>query len=298
MTPDARPRIRLPRPALVLLPVLLFLLPVPAPAQDEPGPPEGEPPLQVATADNLVRLFDRLDYTYAEVAAHGAPVPRVFLETLPPDLDGVDSGLVRKRLFIDTLLPLVLRVDEDILRQRVRLLGLRNWAAAGQALSAGETRWLRRLTADCGLDRPDFDGLLACVDVIPPSMALAQAAIETGLGTSRLAREYNALFGQTGQDTIEGYAAFERLQDGVEAYIHNLNTHPAYAVFRALRAERRYRGEPLDGWALMEGLTGYSVRGEDYVADVRRFIEANELRPLDRARLAKPDTQVAARAPL
>ena len=114
-------------------------------------------------------------------------------------------------------------------------------------------------------------------------MALAQAAVESGWGTSRLARRGNALFGQTAGSG--GHAEFDRLIDGTAAYARNLNTHAAYAEFRALRADMRARGLRLDGDQLVGTLLAYSERGAAYVRAVRSLLRYNELGLADLVRL-------------
>ncbi len=157
------------------------------------------------------------------------------------------------------------------------------------------------------LGRGDLDAAWARVDLVPPSMALGQSAIETGWGTSRPARRDNALFGQmiqAGPTPEDGspptlvVQPFGDLFNCVRAYVENLNTNPAFAPFRQARAQQRARGEALDGSRLMAALLRYSERGTDYIADVQKLIRDNRLGRLDgavldrasRARLVIPST--------
>jgi Bax protein len=137
------------------------------------------------------------------------------------------------------------------------------------------------------------------VDVVPVSLALAQAAIESGWGTSRFARQGNAIFGQwTSQDgkglvpsaRPEGKThkvrSFDRLSESVEAYLLNLNTHRAYRDFRTLRQQSRNSGERPKGEVLATGLEAYSEKGEEYVDLLRDMIRVNRLAAFDDAILS------------
>jgi Bax protein len=123
--------------------------------------------------------------------------------------------------------------------------------------------------------------------VVPVSLALAQAALESGWGTSRGARNGHSVFGHMrfGDDDEGRLRHFADLPAAVEAYALNLNTHRAYAEFRRARAAYRAEGKPLDGHSLAQHLHRYSERRMDYVRDVRGLMRANALRGLDRARL-------------
>ncbi|MEQ8965457.1 MAG: glucosaminidase domain-containing protein [Azospirillaceae bacterium] len=250
--------------------------------------------LYASSADTLLRTFDIHDFSYLAVQNGEAAVPRVFVKAFPADIAEIDRVDLRKRLFLDSMLPIVLAANEAILADRQRLKTLRGNIAAGHPPSRAEARWLARLAARYEVAAQDLDTLLARVDVVPSSMALAQAAVESGWGTSSLARRGNALFGQIVADPTDGipasdgdhgYAAFDSLSDSVASYARNLNTHPAYQDFRALRARMRAAGEPLDGHALMGTLDAYSERGQDYIAYVRRLMRANDLQLFDRVRL-------------
>ena len=143
----------------------------------------------------------------------------------------------------------------------------------------------------------DLGELLARVDAIPPSLVLAQAAQESGWGTSRFAHEGNALFGQrtwkegAGLDP-EGLddpgfeiQAFNGLKDSVFAYLVNLNRHEAYRHLREMRAQMRADGTDLDGMTLAAGLDEYAEE-PDYIGKIRALISANNLTDFDGARLA------------
>ncbi len=254
--------------------------------------------LQVSSSGELIRLFEGMDYSYRAVRDGDAPVPRVLVEQFPADIHRISSYEDRVAVFYNTMLPILLRVNEDIARDRARLIALRDRLAEGAAPDPADRDWLAA-TAEAYRLRDggaDIDELLQRVDIIPPSMALAQSAIESGWGTSALARRGNALFGQTTSrgagmraSTGHTYAAYDQLIDSAQAYARNLNTHPAYRQFRNLRAAQRQAGREPDGYALMAGLTRYSELGGRYVAHIRRFIRSNDLDAFDAARLAVSD---------
>ncbi|MDP6344673.1 MAG: glucosaminidase domain-containing protein [Alphaproteobacteria bacterium] len=218
-------------------------------------------------------------------ARGGTPVPAVFIAHLPRDLAEVGQPEARKDAFLQLLLPLVLRENGRLrgLRDRIR-----NRPAAIRA--AVFERY--------GVAAGDSQTLLRRVDVIPPSLALAQAAIESGWGTSRFAREANNLFGQriygraakgvapAGVDKAPfKLRAFGDIGASVRAYMHNINTHPAYADLRRARAALRLRGGQLTGSALAHALTRYSERKAAYVQQVRQIMRQNRLLEFDTARL-------------
>ncbi len=253
------------------------------------------------TAFAFGRTFSRLGYDLESVRSGDARVPRLYYAALPPDLDSVPAVEERKALFFKTVLPLVLRANEEILRDRRRLWRIISETRLEREPSAVDRLWLRTVEERYKVRAGDFDSLMARVDVIPVSLALAQAAKESGWGTSRFARQGNAIFGQwtwsaahgiTPKEREEGkrhrVKAFRSLQDSVRDYMLNLNTHRAYRGLREERASARRAGAPVDGRRLARHLLHYSELGERYVQAIRLIIQANKLRRLDGARLIGP----------
>ena len=251
----------------------------------------------VGSASKLTALFERIGYRMDRVLARGE-VPRLFMSALPQDLTAIRQPDQRKLVFIKAALPLILHVNELILHDRARLTVLRDRHARKLAMSPADDAWLNELADRYGLDKPDFDALLKRVDIVPPSLALAQSAEESGWGTSRFAREGNALFGQRTWRDKPGLVPLERapgekyrvrafghLIDGVKSYAHNLNSHPAYRDFRQLRAEFRTQGRKIDGARLVDTLHSYSERGADYIKTIRTIMRVNRLTMLDAVRL-------------
>lgn len=249
-------------------------------------------------AHALAERFDSMGYRLDHVREHGHPVPRVFLAEMPRDLHAVPEVSLKKTVFFQTMLPLILKENERILADRHRLIRLKSERALGRKLTAADRLWLAVLAERYKVKDDDIDTLMVRVDIIPPSLAMAQAAEESGWGTSRFAQVGNAIYGQWTTADGEGLVpekrpegmdhkvrAFDNLQQSVAAYMRNLNTHAAYTALRRERRKLRASGGALDGSLLAGTLTRYSERGAEYVDTVRTIIDANNLRELDDARL-------------
>ena len=248
------------------------------------------------SVEALEALFARLDYRLDRVRERGV-VPRLLVRRMPHGLSELHPTQRRKELFIRIALPLILTANEAILRDRERIE--RSWAArVNGVLPASEERWVWHVFAAYKVRPFDFPELLSRVDIVPPSLAVAQAAEETGWGTSRFVRRGNALFGERTYKSADGMVPrriapghkfrirrFGQLLAAVDAYVSNLNTHPAYAAFRARRSEMRAAAGTLDANALAGGLQAYSVRRQAYVQTVRAIIRTNALAELDRLKL-------------
>lgn len=213
-----------------------------------------------------------------------------------PDFTQYAAGAERKAVFFDYLLPQVRAENEAILSNREALNDI---VETGQA-SWAERRWLQRLAEDYELS--DFDPanpehrhqLRTRVDIVPPSMALAQAANESAWGTSRFARLGNNYFGQwcfqqgcglvpnaRNEGATHEVAAFDSPRQSVQRYMNNINTHNAYRELRHRRAALRAEGQAITGLALISALTRYSERGQAYVNELGAMIRGNELGRLD-----------------
>jgi Bax protein len=258
---------------------------------------------QISDARSMVQAFDEIGYTLDEVR-NGGRVPRVLVTKLPGDLASIEAVDRRKAAFAQALLPLILIVNENVAGQRRELVRLRDLRAAGLPLSDRQNAWLADLARQYAVADRDIDKLMLKVDMIPPSLALAQAIEESGWGTSYFARHGNALFGQRAWgEAAKGIApamqqagaatfkvkSFPWVLDAVRAYVQNLNSHPAYAELRRARAQMRAGGQPVDGHALAGALTSYSERGADYINTIRFLMRENDLAAFDRAKLNAPE---------
>lgn len=254
--------------------------------------------MDATSADLLLEQFDAAEYDLAAVRGGASTVPRLYTSALPKDLRKVKAAEGRKEAFIGAMLPLVLMANEEILQLRRRLESLADKVDAGDLLSAQEIEWLREVSTHYETDAWDFEELLLRVDALPVSLTLAQAIEESGWGTSRYARDGNALFGQRTWSAGPGMTArkdgkaldhralaFADLMQSVRAYMHNLNTHPAYKKFRAERQRQRDEGQLLDGGELA-GFLGRYAENETYAQNLRRLIRHNDLDAFESARLA------------
>jgi len=252
----------------------------------EPAVPEDTPakPMVFSSSD-LRDLVDR-----CLVLGPPYEVPRVVPAGLPPEILTAEPG-ERKRVFIGTVLPLVLHENERIARERAEVLRL----LGKSTLTPAEQEWMLALLGEYRVAPPRnlapeviAQAILRRLDEVPVSLALAQAALESGWGTSRAAREGNALFGQyayTGSEGSYELKGFASLQDCIRDYVRNLNSHPAYSEFRALRLAQRRSGQALDPFALASTLTRYSTRGVDYTEHVHEMMRMNDLPRFDEALL-------------
>lgn len=258
------------------------------------------------TAASLTEDVAGMKYDLDLIGSGGAEVPRLFLANFPSDLETLSDDGARKGIFLKIVLPLVLYANEEILADRERLWRIRYQARRGEGLSSLDRLWLIIKAEQYRVAPGDIDELARRLDIVPPSLALAQAALESGWGTSTLVRQQNALFGQpltvtprtmsvnsTGLTVgmTDEAGNFGTLLESVRAYVHNLNIHPAYEEFRRSRAGMRSQGTPLDGASLVSDLGSGSQRRGDGIGTLRAIIEANGLRRLDDARLQYgPDT--------
>ncbi len=256
--------------------------------------PKAPPPVALMFIDNSVKrvsaAFDTQAFNLAAVR-RGARVPRVFVATLPQDIDQLRTVQDKRNTFIRALLPMILAVNERIAAERRYLVELRRRIEAGETLPPLDEAWLKAIAERHRVtgrgNRIDWVVLLERLDVVPPSLALAQSIVETGWGSSAPARRSNALFGMIGGDGTDTakLAAFETLYASVYAYVHNLNTFPPYADFRRQRAALRVEGRPPEGHALAMTLQRYSELGLEYTRHIQAVIEKESLAPFDDAQL-------------
>ena len=259
---------------------------------------------------DVLALFDRMGYTQKAWQAGIREIPRVYLADVPDtwrerstkELSVAD----KKRLFFRLIAPVVLRINEIILEDRDRAKELTERLAEGQSVRPEDQAWLTELAAKYKvlestgkrLNSDAFAELLMRVDIVPPSLSLAQAASESGWGTSRFAAEGNSLFGQwtwgkglkpTEQRTSKlgdyRVAAFDSTAQAAYSYALNLNTARAYRDLRVKRADLRRQNLRISGTVLAETLVNYSERGQAYVDDLKALIRENRLDDADDASL-------------
>ena len=243
-------------------------------------------------ASTIKQLFDDTNYKLKDVRETKLVKP-VALTLLPNEIKMIENTSERKEFFIQIILPLILQENSNIRLDRKRLFSIINKSNNTKL----EKKWLEKKYKQYGVVSKDLSTLKVRMDEIPVSLAIAQAAKETGWGTSRFAQEGNALFGQwtwSGEglkpkqaDENKGHKVmkFNVLQASVRAYQRNLNTHKSYKNFRLARAELRDRGKPLDSIILSQFLDNYAETGEKYVEVLQKIIKQNSLKDFDDTKL-------------
>jgi len=243
-------------------------------------------------AETTSNLFNDLGYDLKAVRA-GQKVKPIYLTKLPKDLKTLGNTSQKRELFIKIILPLILDENEKITDDRKKLFKM----LSKNFNTAGERYWLKRRFKEYKIDDQDLSKLKMRMDIIPVSIALAQAANESGWGTSRFALEGNALFGQwtwskkgispknKDPDASHKILQFQILKASVRAYKNNLNTHNAYRQFREERAKLREADDKINGLLLTQYLKNYAGIGSKYVEILDSIISNNSLTDFDEADL-------------
>jgi len=244
------------------------------------------------SATTIEELFKSTNYNLKDVRKNKLVKP-ISLDLLPKEIVKIENAKKRKDLFIQIILPLVIDENNSIKLDRINLFSILNKSKN----TKNEQEWLNIKFKKYGVVNKDLSTLKIRMDEIPVSMAIAQAAKETGWGTSRFAQEGNALFGQwtwsgdgikpadAEDDSTHKVMRFKVLQASVKAYQKNLNTHSSYKDFRSARAELRGEGKKLDSMILTEYLDKYAETGKEYVKILQQIIRQNDLTDFDDAKL-------------
>ena len=243
-------------------------------------------------ASTIKQLFEDTGYNLNDVRKKKLVKP-VALTLLPQEIKMIENSKKRKEFFIQIVLPLIIEENNNIKLDRKTLFTIINKSNN----SVSEKKWLERKYKQYGVRSKDLSTLKIRMDEIPVSLAIAQAAKETGWGTSRFALEGNALFGQwtwSGEglkpkEAKEGQShkvmKFNILQASVRAYQRNINTHSTYKDFRKARAKLRDSNKPLDSIELSKYLNKYAETGNQYVEVLQKIIKQNKLQDFDDAKL-------------
>ena len=244
------------------------------------------------SASTIEQLFEDTNYSLSEVRKSKKVKP-IRLSLLPNEIKQIESSKKRKNLFIQIILPLILEENNLILLDRKKLFSILN----KNKNSKKEINWLNRKFRQYGVLNKDIPTLKVRMDIVPVSLAIAQAAKETGWGTSRFALEGNALFGQwtwsgdgikpagADSDTKHKVMKFRVLKASVRAYQRNLNTHSSYKNFRQLRAQLRDDSASLDSLLLADQLDNYAETGKEYTKILKQIINQNSLKDFDDVKL-------------
>ena len=242
--------------------------------------------------ETVLNLFKDVEYDLGKVRAQKLVKP-IYFTQFPRDLDALQSTKLKKETFIKIVLPLIVAENERILEDREKLLVL-----SGKKFTTDlEKQWIRQKLLEYKVKKGNLKELIVRMDIIPTSIALAQAAKESGWGTSRFALEGNAIFGQwtwSGQ----GIAPLDResnknhkilkfpiLRASVKAYQNNLNTHKSYTKFRQKRLSLRDKNKKIKGLELTETLNNYAQTGSEYTKILNQIIKQNRLMDFEPVRL-------------
>jgi Bax protein len=244
------------------------------------------------TVSEINVVFEKVNYNLENVRDTKLVKP-AYIDLLPNEIKSIENSKKRKEIFIKIILPLILKENNKIRIDRKRLFTIINKSSNTDI----EKKWLEKKYKQYGVKYNDLSTLKIRMDEIPVSLAIAQAAKETGWGTSRFAQEGNALFGQwtwSGEglkpkeaDKNKGHKVmkFQILQLSVRAYLRNLNTHASYRDLRKARAELRDLEKPLDSLILSKYLDKYAETGNQYIDVLQKIIQQNNLKDFDEARL-------------
>ena len=248
------------------------------------------------SASTLYQLFKDEKYSLEDIRKNKLVKP-ITIDVLPVEIKSIENTKKRKELFIQIVLPLILEENKKIKLERKTLFSILN----KNSNSEEERNWLRSKFKQYGVANRDLTTLKIRMDEIPVSLAIAQAAKETGWGTSRFAQQGNALFGQwtyhgkgikpAGADVEDKHKVmkFKILKASVRAYQRNLNTHKSYKKFRKVRAIQRDVYGSLNSLELANYLDKYAETGIEYTKILKQIIEQNKLTDFDDAKIL-PDS--------
>ena len=249
------------------------------------------PDLNLKT-ETVLNLFKDVDYDLNTVR-YEKKVKPIYFTQFPKDLDEISSVKLKKETFIKIVLPLVVAENEKILDDRFKLKKI----TSRKITTDTEKQWLRQKFLEYRVKKGNVDELKTKMDIIPASIALAQAAKESGWGTSRFALEGNAIFGQwtwNGQgiaplnrDKSKNHKIlkFPILRASVKAYKNNLNTHKSYIKFREMRKKLREKNKKITGLLLTKTLDNYAETGSEYTKILEQIIVQNRLMDFELVRL-------------
>ena len=256
------------------------------------------PDLNLKT-ETVIQLFKDVDYDLRTVRNEKLVKP-IYFTQFPRDLDNLKNVQLKKETFLKIVLPLVVAENEKILDDREKLKNLIDKKFTTDA----EKQWLRQKLLEYKVKKSDLKELMIKMDMIPVSIALAQAAKESGWGTSRFALEGNAIFGQWTWDG-QGIAPLKRdgdknhkilkfpiLRASVKAYKNNLNTHKSYSKFRDKRQQLRNKNKNITGLALTDTLKNYAQTGSEYTRILNQIITQNRLSDFELVKLVNSVKQI------
>ena len=238
---------------------------------------------------DLESFLNQISLNYKNIS-NLEKLPNFSLLSLPKDLSNVEPTSRRKEIFLSSILPLVVKSNLDILNDRKTLC---------EAIKNKDNKKKEEIAKKYYIDLSKTEKLMIDntlirkIDIVPISLVMAQAAAESGWGTSRFALEGNALFGQWTWDKSKGiqpkFASdqkaavrkFETLSDSVNSYLSNLNTHIAYSSMRAKRNRNCNQKKLISGYELANWMGNYAITRDEYIKLLRLIIKKNNLVLLD-----------------
>jgi len=249
--------------------------------------------------ETVLNLFKDVKYDLGKVRSQKLVKP-IYFTQFPRDLNALQSTKLKKETFIKIVLPLIVAENEKILadRKKIKILSDKKYT------TDLEKQWIRQKLLEYKVKKGDLNELLIRIDVIPTSIALAQAAKESGWGTSRFALEGNAIFGQwtwSGQgiaplnrDSNKKHKIlkFPILRASVKAYQNNLNTHKSYVKFREKRSILRGKNKKIVGLELTDTLNNYAQTGSEYTDTLNQIIKQNRLLDFEPVRLVNSAKEI------
>jgi len=250
------------------------------------------PDLNLKT-ETVLTLFKDVNYDLNKVKFDKTVKP-IYFTQLPKDLDELKNVKLKKETFIKIILPLIVAENERILDDRYKLKNI----TSRKITTDDEKQWLRQKFLEYKVKKGSIEDLTTKMDIIPASIAIAQAAKESGWGTSRFALEGNAIFGQWTWNG-KGIAPLDRdktknhkilrfpiLRASVKAYTKNLNTHKSYQKFRLKRKSLRAENKKIIGLELTKTLDNYAETGSEYTKILDQIIRQNRLMDYEPVKLA------------
>ena len=201
------------------------------------------------------------------------------LSSFKPSFDSIESTVVRKEVFFNYLLPVIHKKNAEI-------VALRN-AISNNELNDNQ---LNDLAKKYRVETSSKEELLKVIDILPPSLVLAQAANESDWGRSRFAKDFNNYFGiwcfskgcgvipkDRDEDATHEVASFKSLEDCIDYYVLNINRSYAYEDLRLMRKNQRENLQPITGTLLAQGLGNYAFPGDEYIKSIQTLINFNQL---------------------
>lgn len=199
----------------------------------------------------------------------------VVVASFPPDFPGQPAEL-RQAAYPPVIAAAMQEVNEEILAEREELIAILEKESAGEVLTLEEQTRLDILARTYRGRYREAEDLLARIDIVPPSLAVAQSILATGWGTSERLMARNAVYGGRGGVT------YETILEATRKHADYLNSHPAFAQFRTARQAMRRAGgaqeQAISGLVLAETLRPFVAGdGSDYVGDLQTLISARDL---------------------